>query len=54
MANDIIVMEGSLGREMFFLVNGNVDVTSIISPLMADSVLIKKLKGTRVRDIHCL
>ncbi len=30
MANDVVAHEGSLGREMFFLVNGNVDVTAMV------------------------
>jgi hypothetical protein len=34
MANDVVVQEGSLGREMFFLVNGNVNVTALVWPGM--------------------
>jgi hypothetical protein len=34
MANDTISVEGSLGREMLFLVTGNVDVSAVISPLV--------------------
>ncbi len=44
MANDVIAKEGTLGREMFFLVNGNVDVTSAISSQMADSSVLKQFR----------
>ncbi len=49
MANDVIASEGSLGREMFFLVNGNVDVTALISPLMAGGKYLDSLPSSLVR-----
>ena len=50
MANDVIAREGSLGREMFFLVNGNVDVTAMISPLMATGLYTDYLPSGLVRS----
>ncbi len=38
MANDVVSVEGSLGREMFFLVTGNVDVSAAISPLVTAAI----------------
>ena len=54
MANDVIAREGSLGREMFFLVNGNVDVTAMISPLMTRSKTKRQAALTGTRKVGVL
>jgi hypothetical protein len=48
MADDVVAHEGSLGREMFFLVNGNVDVTAMVwegMDLLPGSTKFKRIES---------